>query len=127
MSDRITNAIRIPHKDLRHSPMAAKAQPAPTTNISQVAAFPRDSNVIRAFGLSVQRESNGLPGKISNTIVRVHIAVPNAKNPASNLIMGLDYLNESARGSQKSPRNRWDNFRALITDLTRPKISDREN
>ena len=48
--------------------------------------------------MSVQRESNGLPGKISNTIVRVHIAVPNAKNPASNLIMGVRLLKTNPRG-----------------------------
>jgi len=52
--------------------------------------------------LSDQRESNGLPGKISNTIARVHIAVPNAKNPASNLIIGVRLLKTNP---SPDPRN----------------------
>lgn len=78
--------------------------------------------------MSAQRESNGLPGKISNTIVRVHIAVPNAKNPASNLIIGVRLLKLiRARIPEILLDSGGISFRELIAGLTRPEISNCEN
>jgi hypothetical protein len=75
------------------SPIAASPHAVPTVAISKIDNQPSDSNAACASGFNRHNESSLVSGKISSTMVKAHMQVPNAKKSASNFIpTGVAFL-----------------------------------